>query len=241
VVGIATLKTSLSVMLITGSTAAGKVFPPHIQFQTKAKSTNTAQTDIDAAEHIQHILGQFGCMEVKPWPSTFGMNKKGGMDNEEFAKYMRGSIVPLFPNALDQPGCRVLLKVDSGPGWMNLQLLASLNLLGIILYPCIPNTMHVMQETDQLYGPFKTQFLKNLDLIIEARLNNNKSLSLPSKMVGLPLFGGVDQETSLELVTGAFQKTCVPSRCIAAWRKVGAATEDLSWECRRHVGDISAT
>jgi hypothetical protein len=36
VVGIATLKTSLSATLITGSTSAGKVFPPHIQFQAKA-------------------------------------------------------------------------------------------------------------------------------------------------------------------------------------------------------------
>jgi hypothetical protein len=106
-------KTSLLATLITGSTAAGKVFPPHIQFKTKAKCTNTAQIDIDAAEHIQHILGQFGCKEVKPWPSRFEMSKKGGMDNEEFAKYMWGSIAPLFPNALNQPDHCVLLKVDS--------------------------------------------------------------------------------------------------------------------------------
>jgi hypothetical protein len=45
-------------------------------------------------------------------------------------------------------------------------------------------------------------------------------------MVGLLLFGGVDWETGLELVTGAFQKAFVPLWCIAAWRKVGAATED---------------
>jgi hypothetical protein len=85
VVGISKSNTSLSATLITGSTAAGKVFPPHIQFRTKAKSNDTARINIDAAEHIQHILRQFGCKEVKPWPSTFGMNKKGGMDNEEFA------------------------------------------------------------------------------------------------------------------------------------------------------------
>ena len=165
----------------------------------------------------------------------------GGIDNKEFSKYMRGSIAPLNPNALNQPGQCVLLKVDSRPGRMNLQLLASLKFLGIILYHCVPNTMHVTQETDQLYGPFKTQFLKNLDLIIEARLDNNKSLLLAPKMVGWPVFSGVDQETGLEVETGAFQKAFVPLRCIAAWRKVGAATEDLSWECRRHVGDISAT
>jgi hypothetical protein len=68
--------------------------------------------------------------------------------------------------------------------------------------------------------------LKNLDLIIEARLDNNKSLLLAPKMVGLPLFCGVDQETGLKVETGAFQKAFVPLRCIAAWRKVGAATEN---------------
>ncbi len=131
-------------------------------------------------------------------------------------KYMQGSIVPLFPDTVDQPGRCVLLKVDSGPGRMSLQLLATLKLIGIILYPCILDTMHVMQETDQLYGSFKTQFLKNLDKIVEARLDNDKSLSLAPKMVGLPLFGGVDWETGVEVETSAFQKAFIPSRCIAA-------------------------
>ncbi len=120
-------------MLIAGSTDASKVFPPHIQFQSKAKSVDIVQINIDVAELMQHVLGKLRCNEVKPWPSRFGTNKKGGMDNEEFTKYMRGSIAPIFPNALDQPGCCVQLKVDSGPGRMNLQLLTTLKLLGIVL------------------------------------------------------------------------------------------------------------
>ncbi len=148
------------------------------------------------------------------------------MDNEEFVKYMQGFIALLFPNALNQLGRRVLLKVDSGPCRMNLKLLASLKLLGIVLHPCIPNTTHITQETDQLYRPFKTQLLKNLDLIIEARLDNNKSLLLAPKMVGLPLFGGVDWETGLKVETDAFQKAFVPLQCIPSWRKVGAVAED---------------
>jgi hypothetical protein len=227
VFGIAMTKTSLMATLIAGSTTAGEVFPPHIQFQLKAKSGDTAQIHIDAAEHIQHVLGKFGCKEVKPWPTTFGMNKKGGMDHEEFAKYMQCSIAPLFPDALDQPGCCVLLKVISGPSKINLQLLASLKLLDIVLYPCIPNTTHVTQETDQLYGPFKTQFLTNLDLITEARLDSNKSLLLAPKMVGLPLFGGIDQETGLKVETGAFQKAFVPLLCIQRWEKVKLAPNSI--------------
>jgi hypothetical protein len=226
VVVVAKSKSSLMSMLITGSTASGKVFPPHIQFQSKAKTADTARIDINVAKHTQQVLGKFGCDEVKTWPITFGTNEKGGMDNKEFLKYMRGSIVPLFPDAVDQPGCRVLLKVNSGPGRMNLQLLATLKLIGIILYPCIPNTMHMTHETDQFHGPFKTQFLKILDKIVKARLDNDKSLLLAPKMVGLPLFRGIDWETRVEVETGAFQKAFVPSHCLAAWRKVGAATED---------------
>ena len=134
--------------LITGSTAAGQVFPPHLQFQSKAKSADTARIDVNVAEHIQRVRGNFDCEEEKLWPITFGTNKKGGMDDKEFSKYMRGAIAPLFPDALNKPGRSILLKVDSGHGRMNLELLARLKLLGIILYPCIPNMMHVMQETD---------------------------------------------------------------------------------------------
>ncbi len=58
------------------------------------------------------------------------------------------SIVPLYLHARNKPGMHVMLKVDSGPGRMNLNLLARLRCLGSILYPCVPNTMHVTQETD---------------------------------------------------------------------------------------------
>ncbi len=98
---------------------------------------------------MPRVLGKFGCKEECTWPVSFGQNEKVGMDKEEFAKYLFNSIVPLFPHAKDKPGHRVLLKADSGPGWMNLNLLAKLRLLGFVLYPCVPNTTHVMQETDQ--------------------------------------------------------------------------------------------
>ncbi len=190
--GKATLKSSLSLTMITGSTASGEPFPPHIQFMTKAKTNDTMQLDFDVVEHVPLVLGQFGCKEEHAWPVSFGQNEKGGMDDVEFEKYMLNSIVPLFLNARDKAGHRVLLKVDSGPGQLSLKLLAKLRMLGFVLYPCVPNTTHVTQETDQNYGPFKTQFLSNFDLIIDARLLKKKSLSLQPKFVGLPLFGGID-------------------------------------------------
>ena len=49
-----------------------------------------------------------------------------------------------------------------------------------------PNTTHVTQETDKNYGPFKTQFSTNLELIVAARLEAGESLSLQPKFVRLP-------------------------------------------------------
>ncbi len=164
------------------------------------------QLDYDVVEHAQQVLGKFGCDNVRAWPVLFGQNAKGGMDEEEFTKYLLNLIVPLFPHAKDKAGHRVLLKVDSGPGWMNLLLLAKLCMLGFVLYPCVPNTTHVTQETDQNYGPFKTQFLSNLDLIVDARLTANKSLSLQPKSMGSPLFGGVDTKTEFNVEVGSFKR-----------------------------------
>ncbi len=194
-VGKGTCKSSLTLTLITSSTAAGEAFSPHIQYQSKAKSTKTIELNVDVAEFVPQVLGKFGCDEVCAWLVSFAKNKKRGMDEEEFAKYLLNSIVPLSPNAKDKHGHRVLLKVDSGPVRMNMKLLAKLRLLGFVLYPCVTNTTYVTQETDQTYGPFKTQFLSNLDLIVDARLEANKSLSLQPKFVGLPLFGGIDPES----------------------------------------------
>ena len=118
-----------------------------------------------------------------------------------------------------------MLKVDSGPGRMNLNLLARLRRLGFILYPCVPNTTHVTQETNQLYGPFKTQFLKNLDLMVDARLEANVTLSLQPKLVGLPAFGGIDRESGYNIEVSAFEQGFSREKCLGSWRKVGAATD----------------
>ena len=70
-------------------------------------------------EFLTHTLnthGRFGNMEERSWPCTIGMNKNGGMMDEEFEKYIDNIIVPLYPDLEDTPGKHVLLKVDSGPG-----------------------------------------------------------------------------------------------------------------------------
>ncbi len=82
-----------------------------------------ATTSSLVLEHAQQVLGTFGGDKERAWPVSFGQNEKRGMDEVEFSKYLLNSIVPLFPHAKDKAGHQVLLKVDSGPGRMNLSLL----------------------------------------------------------------------------------------------------------------------
>jgi hypothetical protein len=172
---------------------------------------------------MSQIRAAFGFEEERLFPITFGQNKKGGMDSKEFKKYVPKSIVPL-KTARDKPGHCVMLKVDRGPGRMNLNLLARLRQLGFVMYPGMPNTTHVSQETDQQYGDFKTQFTINLDTIVEGRINNGVSLSLQPKLMGLPLFGGVDSETGVCVTCSAFKAGFFKAKCLCTWEKVGAAT-----------------
>ena len=161
--------------------------------------------------------------ERKETAISVGFNEKGGMDDIEFEKYMKNNIMPLFPDALDIPGKRVLVKVDSGPGRCNLELLAELRVRGWYLYPGVPNTTAVSQETDRNYGPFKTQFRNNLAAIVAARLAAKKSVSLQPWLVGLIVFGGVDEITGFDLTDCAFSRGFSREACLNAWRKVGAA------------------
>jgi hypothetical protein len=131
--------------------------------------------------------------------------------------------MPLYPNAAPEKGKWVILKCDSGPGRMNIPLLAELRDAGFILFPGVPNTTAVSQETDQNYGPFKGQYSNNLDRIVEARVNQNKTTSLPAWMVGLIVFGGTDPETNYVLDKSAFQVGFSREACRDAWAKVGAA------------------
>ena len=98
----------------------------------------------------------------------------------------------------------MVLKCDSRPGRMNIDLLADLRASGFILYPGVLNTTAVMQETDQNYGPFKTQCCKNLDAVVDERIKQGKLTYIPQSQIGLIVYGGVDSETNL-VVKSAFK------------------------------------
>jgi hypothetical protein len=83
-----------------------------------------------------------------------------------------------------QPGKRLLLKCDSGPGQLQIELLAKLRYLGVYLYPCVPNTTAVMQETDRTYGQFKSQYRRNLKMLVDKLVRLDKSVLFLSTSMG---------------------------------------------------------
>jgi len=137
----------------------------------------------------------------------------------ELDKYIKKAILPLYPDVADVPGKRVLLKVDSGPGRMNVDMLASLRLLGVYLAPGVPNTTHVTQETDQNYGLYKSIYRSNLRALVEARQARRKTIAVSD--LPLLVFGGYDYITKCRL-SNAFERAFSQERNLACWKKCGA-------------------
>ena len=85
-VGISTSKTSQTITMITGSNAWGEALPPHFQFMSSAQTDEGKQIRNECMCYMQRTIGNFGLGEEKSLPISLGMNEKGGMDEEEFAK-----------------------------------------------------------------------------------------------------------------------------------------------------------
>ena len=205
--------------LICGSTAAGEPIPPHFQFKTLAKTIQGQRISVDWFALCPRIYGKFGHDKEKKFPVTFGMNGKGGMDSVELQKYIDTAILPLYPDIADVPGKRVLMKVDSGPGRSNLDMLASTRLKGLYLMPGVPNTTQVTQETDQSYGQFKSSYRRNLRILAMKRQPVRKPIVLAD--LAVLVFGGEDRITGTK-IENTFEKAFSHEKNLSCWKKCGA-------------------
>ncbi|OEU17850.1 hypothetical protein FRACYDRAFT_238278 [Fragilariopsis cylindrus CCMP1102] len=136
----------------------------------------------------------------------------------ELCKYVENCIVPLYPDAEDVAGKRVLLIVDSGPGRIQVEMLARLKLKGIYLKPGVPNTTHITQPTDQNYGLFKSIYRSNLKLLTK-HTTTIKHTSIP-----LMVFGGdfKDEDGAVLChLQSAFDEAFSFDRNQEVWRKLG--------------------
>jgi hypothetical protein len=69
-------------------------------------------------------------------------------------------------------------------------------------------------------------FIENLNLICDASMRKKVSLSLQPKLVGLPLFGGINADSECCIEVSEFEQAFSKQKCVALFKRVGAATKD---------------
>ena len=116
-----------------------------------------------------------------------------------------------------------MFKVESGPRRLNLNILAYARIFLFFIYSYVPNTTTVTQDTEQSYGPFKTQFIENINTLSDDRIIHNDSTTIKQWMVGIIVFGGIYPESKVELKKSAFEKELSQERNLASWESCGAA------------------
>ena len=87
--GSSTNKSSQSLTIIVGGTAAGEMIPPHFQFTTDGQNEELQVWNTSIIKYMHDIKGRYGHEEEKYHPCTFGMNEKGGMNKLEFEEYIK--------------------------------------------------------------------------------------------------------------------------------------------------------
>jgi len=138
---------------------AGESIPPHFQLTTESQNEEVQAWSISIIKYMHDVNGQFGHDHARYHPCTFGINKRGGMNKEEFEQYVKNCLVTLYPDAADVPGKCVLLKADSGPVRKNIDLMAYLRARGFYFLPGLANSMHITQELELLIEQLKSVFL----------------------------------------------------------------------------------
>ena len=183
----ATNKSGYIATFIGGSTVSGSPLPPHFQLKSTAWEDNKT-IDTKFLTYVPKIVGKYGFGNVVENECKVNCNAKSGMDAVDFSKYLQTYVMPLYPDAQDNPGKRVLIIVDSGPGRIDMDMLATLRAHGFYLMAGVPNTTHVTQATDRNYGPFKTIYRTNLKEL--TRQHQASRTTIKVNDVPLLVFGG---------------------------------------------------
>ena len=182
-----TNKSSVCITIIAGSTAAGHPLPPHFQLKSVAEDDKKRIQTV-FINGLPNVTGVYDTLGTSvDSPCSVNCNATAGMDAKEFRKYLEDSICPLYPTACDQPGKRVLLILDGGPGRSDLGTRTFLQARGFHLLPGVPNTTHVTQATDRNYGYFKSMYRKNLKDLVEYQQSHKLQVQLAD--IPLLVFG----------------------------------------------------
>ena len=137
------------------TTPAGEFLPPWIIFKSDAEDASAGELPIQLSIGMPKGRGQFGTDAFQEWSAHLTCNKTAGVGDDMFLKYIMELIMKVYPDAADEPGKRVLLIVDNGPGRLSRPTFDFCRGNGIDLFPKCPNTSSCTQEMDLLFEEFK--------------------------------------------------------------------------------------
>jgi hypothetical protein len=106
-------KSSAKTSWLLGVNFADEALPPMAVFATSAINPKFRGHYL---RNMHQVEGIFGYPGTRSFPASFAASENGSVTNEIFFAYLHETIVRLYPDVADEPGKRVLLKVDSGPG-----------------------------------------------------------------------------------------------------------------------------
>ena len=166
--GQASSKSAQKNTIIAGMTFAYEAITPGLVIQSVAENP---QIRVRLLKHMKHVRGQFGHPEVedqndmKTFPVFLSWSKDASVTDEIFIEYVLHLKQFLYPDACDEPGKRVLMKADSGPGRMNKDFLTTARAHGFYFLPGLPNGTELGQEMDQVFAEFKAILEENRALL----------------------------------------------------------------------------
>ena len=224
-------KASFHCTLLAGCFASGEKFPEHFQVPTNAERDQNKGVNSDFTIDFKETTAWYLYGEERGFSNTYGCNKKGGMNKKEFGKWVDKNLVKLVSgDCADIAGKRICVLVDGGPGRTNRTMLNTLRMLGIYLFPSgPPNTTHILQILDMLFGLFKSIYYENLEITWEYRQNDHSVPSTITKNdIGLLMYGSKTQRINnpnLPLLRNAVHEAFSHERIQHAWTKLGVYPE----------------
>ncbi|KAL7549204.1 hypothetical protein ACHAWF_012476 [Thalassiosira exigua] len=205
--GKGTSKLSKTTTMITGSNAAREALPPHFQFQTDAKADEGQRFRNEMTEWMLNVLGKFGGDAIKLWPCTFGMNSKGGMDDDEFYKYSQLDSTTLSK----YQDCSWPTPDGEGGQWSRTNMCRtpghSATVGSVSVSRCTKHNSGVARDRLELRS-LQCPVPQELGHGRPTRIRKQISVSLVPWLLGLVVFGGKDPKTKVVIPTedSAFER-----------------------------------
>ena len=198
--------------------------PPLFIFPSTAKNPEDMKINAKILPSFKQVEAKYGYERKYYHDATVAMSGKGGMNATIFENWICEHIMPLWPDACDHPGKRVMFKTDFGPGRNGTSVLARMCTDGFNYFPGLPNGTGAGQECDQLFLAFKTCVYRNRQRLYEARFEvdgHNASITLHD--VGYLVYGGKVKLSNGRtiILEPAFELYFSPQHILSARKKCG--------------------